>query len=72
MASGGSWWGLVSVLAQSKAEFEAFISSPPMACPLDGEPLSNAPTTSAGSGVDRYCRFDGWSWPRDHVTPMRL
>jgi hypothetical protein len=72
MASeGGSWWGLHSVYQQSRAEFEAFISSPPMACPVDGEPLSNAPSTGSGSGIERYCRYHPWAFPRDWLTPMR-
>jgi len=71
-APGGSWWGLVSVYRQSKAEFAAFVSSSPLACPVDGEPLSNSPATASGSGTERYCRFDGWSWPRDYQAPVRL
>lgn len=43
----GSWWGLVTVFEQSRQEFEAFASRPPMACPNDGEPLIYAPATKA-------------------------
>jgi hypothetical protein len=68
----GSWWGLDNVFKQSKQEFEAFISRPPMACPLDGEPLRNPPNTRAGSGMTLYCRFCGWQYPRDYVRPVRL
>jgi hypothetical protein len=67
----GSWWGLVSVLRHSKAEFEAYRSAPPMACPNDGQPLVNGPATDAGSGVERYCPYDGWSYPRDWQAPTR-
>ena len=41
----GSWWGLHSVYEQQRSEFEAFISSPPIACPNCGEPLRYAPST---------------------------
>jgi hypothetical protein len=67
----GSWWGLDSVLKQSRSEFEAFISRPPEACPNCGEPLSYAPATNAGSGVERYCRYDSFRYPRDYVAPSR-
>jgi hypothetical protein len=67
----GSWWGLVSVLEQSRQEFEAYASRPPEACPRCGEPLSYAPTTDSGSGVERYCRFDGFQYPRDWTVPSR-
>lgn len=68
----GSWWGLVSAFRQSRQEFESFSSRPPVACPDDGEPLANGPATNAGSGVELYCRFSGWSYPRDHRPSMRL
>jgi hypothetical protein len=67
----GSWWGLDSVLKDSRQEFEAYISRPPVACPECGEPLTNAPATKAGSGVQLYCKYDGWQYPRDHTTPSR-
>ena len=54
----GSWWGLHSVFEQSRQEFEAFASRPPVACPNCGEPLSYAPATKSGSGVERYCPYD--------------
>lgn len=68
----GSWWGLDAVLKQSKQEFEAFVSRPPMACPNDGEPLRNPPNTAAGAGVGLYCKFCGFQYPRDWVAPVRL
>lgn len=70
-SNGGSWWGLDTVFKQSRQEFEAFVSRPPMACPECGEPLTYAPATKAGSGVERYCKFDGWQYPRDYVAPSR-
>lgn len=67
----GSWWGLDTVLKQSRQEFDAYRSAPPLACPDDGEPLMNAPATNAGSGKELYCRYCGWSYPRDFVMPSR-
>ncbi len=67
----GSWWSLVSVYRQSAMEFDAYRSMVPMACPVDGEPLTSAPGSSSRSGTDRFCRYDGFSYPRDHVVPMR-
>jgi hypothetical protein len=67
----GSWWGLHSVFEQSRQEFEAFVSRPPVACPVDGEPLRYAPATASGSGKERYCPYCGWSYPGDYTTPMR-
>lgn len=67
----GSWWGLDTVFKQSRQEFDAFISRPPMACPDDGEPLTYAPATASGSGVERYCKFCGFQYPRDWTRPSR-
>ena len=68
----GSWWGLVSVFRQSKSEFEAYVSNPLTACPHDGEPLTNGPTTASGTGIERFCRFSGFAYPRVWTPPMRL
>jgi hypothetical protein len=68
----GSWWGLVSVYRQSRQEFEAFTSNPPMACPDDGEPLRKAPATPSGSGTELFCPYDGWSFPKDQHRPVRM
>jgi hypothetical protein len=70
----GSWWGLDTVLKQSREEFQEFISRPPMACPVCGEPLTNAPATRSGSGVELYCRYAGdheFHYPRDWQPPSR-
>lgn len=67
----GSWWGLDTVFKQSRQEFEAYVSRPPMACPKDGEPLTYAPATKAGSGVERYCKYCGFQYPRDWTPPSR-
>jgi hypothetical protein len=70
-AQQGSWWGLHSVYQQQRSEFEAYLSAPPMACPWCGEPLRYAPATTSGSGVERYCPFDTFQYPRDWQTPQR-
>ena len=75
VASTGSWWGLVSTLKQSRQEFDAYWSAPPVACPVCGEPLKNAPSTKSGSGVELYCNYAGdheFLYPRDHHVPVRL
>ena len=68
----GSWWGLVAVLEQSRQEFEALVSIPPVAGPVDGEPLASGPVTASGAGAELFCRHDGWRYPRDWVRPVRL
>lgn len=70
-SAGGSFWGLDSVFKQSRSEFESYVSRPPMACPDCGEPLSYAPATKSGSGVERYCKFSPFWYPRDWTTPSR-
>ena len=67
----GSWWGLVSVLRQSREEFQAYVSRPPMACPNDGEPLTNAPAVPSASGIELFCKYCGFQYPRDWVPPSR-
>jgi hypothetical protein len=67
----GSWWGLSTVLRQSRQEFEAYASTPPVACPLDGTPLDNAPAVSSASGIELYCPYCGWQYPRDWEFPER-
>lgn len=68
----GSWWGLHSVLEQERQELEAYNSQPPVACPECGEPLMNGPSTKSGSGVQLYCKFDGWTYPRDWRPAQRM
>lgn len=71
-AAAGSWWGLDTVFKASAEEFEAYVEQTSrMACPNDGEPLIQAPPTSAASGVELFCKYDGWSFPRDWTPPSR-
>ena len=75
MAETGSWWGLHSVFEESRQEFEAEWSRPPVACPVCGEPLVNAPSTASGSGVELYCDNAGdheYHYPRDFHPPTRI
>ncbi len=67
----GGWWQLKSILDEQKAEFDFWAEAPPMACPRDGEPLRNAPPVDSGSGVELFCKFCGWQYPRDWIRPFR-
>lgn len=56
-------WDLLSTLKQ-QAEFIAYYKSiPPVACPNDGTPLRQGPTSDPGI---LYCPHDGWQYPRDY------
>lgn len=57
-----SWWQLDSILREQSAYWDAYASTPPMACPNDGEPLTQGPPSQPGI---LFCRFDGWTYPRD-------
>lgn len=57
----------MNTLELAKREFEYWASVPPLACPNDGEPLQPGP----GDGTF-FCKYDGWSYPRDWVRPQRL
>lgn len=65
----GGWWQLLEINRYREQEFAYYASVPPMACPNDGEPLTNAPPSDAGSSVELFCRFDGWQFPRDWNRP---
>jgi hypothetical protein len=70
----GGWWGLHSVLEQSRQEFEAEWSRPPAACPICGQPLVNAPSTKSGTGIELYCDYAGdhtYRYPQDFRPPVR-
>jgi len=71
----GSWWGLDTILKESRQEFDAYWDRPPLDCPVCGQPLVNAPSTPAGSGVELYCNYAGdhqYHWPRDRDVPVRM
>ena len=71
-AKQGSWYQLLDIRKQAQAEFDWYAERPPVACPLDGEPLRNAPAVETASGCELFCRFCGWQYPRDWVRPERL
>ena len=68
----GSWWQLLDVLKYREEEFSWWATSPPMACPLCGEPLRNAPSTDSAAQTELYCLFDGWRYPEDWIRPEKL
>lgn len=70
----GGWWGLDSILKESRQDFETYWSVPPVACPVCGQPLVNAPSSRSGSGVELYCDYAGdheFLYPRDWHPPIR-
>ncbi len=67
--SQGGWWQLLEINRYREQEFQFYATNPPMSCPNDGEPLTNAPPTDSGSSVELFCRFDGWQYPRDWIRP---
>ncbi len=62
-----SWYQYLDVLRLQKEEFDYYSTIVPWACPNDGEPLSQGPGESTW-----FCKFDGWTYPRDWVRPERL
>lgn len=50
------WDTLLSIAKESRDEARAYRSTPPTACPNDGEPLQSGP------GGSLHCSFDGWVW----------
>lgn len=65
----GGWWQLDAIIKDARQELEFYATQPPAACPRCGEPLRPAPPSDSGSGVELYCRFDGWQYPRDWTRP---
>lgn len=59
-----SWWTLDSIIKEAAYYEQYYASVPPVACPNDGEPLRIAPPSE--SGIQLYCVFDGWAYPRDY------
>lgn len=72
LASLGSWWQLLDAIKWREQEFAYWSERPPMACPFCGEPLHRAPPSQLDSGVELYCPYDGWQYPRDWVRDERL
>lgn len=63
--AGNGWYGLLSIMRERAEIKRARESTPPSACPNDGEPLQPA------SGGRLICPFDQWEWPRDSATAIR-
>lgn len=57
-----SWEQLISIAREAADEARAERARPPESCPNDGTPLELGP-----DGV-RFCKFDGWQWPRDRIV----
>jgi hypothetical protein len=69
------WWGLHSIYEESRQEFDAYWSAPPVACPVCGQPLVSAPSAKSGSGVELFCDYAGdheFLYPRDWHPPVRF
>lgn len=64
-----SWYQLLDIIKQAAAEREYWATTPPLACPLCGEPLIQAPPTAEST---LFCKWDGWSYPRDWTRPQLL
>lgn len=62
-----SWYQYLDILKEQQYEFNYYASIPPFACPECGEPLRPGPV---GSMDVQYCKYDGWSYPRDYVRPQ--
>lgn len=61
--TGGGWWALDSVLKEAAAYETYYRSQPPVACPRDGQPLTNGPPQASAV---LFCRFCGWEYPQDY------
>lgn len=60
-----SWYQLAAIEADAKQWVDTERARGPLSCPHDGEPLTQGPQP----GV-RFCRFDGYQWPRDGWGPL--
>lgn len=52
--SEGGWYGLLAIEQEYRDQIAVERSTPPVACPEDGEPLRTGPRG------ELYCPFDGW------------
>lgn len=59
-----SWWQLDSVLKEQAEYAQYYRSQPPVACPNDGQPLEPGPPQEPEGSL--FCKFDGWTFPRDY------
>lgn len=56
-----SWYQLLDIAVEGLSYVEEERTSPPLACPFDGEPLREAPNSASGA---RYCPLGNYEWPR--------
>lgn len=61
-----SWWQLIDIHKERRVYAEYYANRPPVGCPQCGEPLRQAPQSAEDT---LYCKFDGWSYPRDWIRP---
>lgn len=54
-----SWYQLLSIYREGEQTQRELQAIGPWACPNDGEPLI------MGAHGIRFCRYDGWQYPRD-------
>jgi hypothetical protein len=54
-----AWEQMLSIVAEAVAYVEDERTSPPLACPFDGEPLDAAPD---GNGL--FCKLGNYRWPQ--------
>jgi hypothetical protein len=57
-----SWYQLLDIRKQAAGWAEFYAARPPTNCPNDGEPLDAVPP---GRDGELFCKFDGWTYPRD-------
>ena len=61
-----SWEQLRAAVELNREFRQEELSRPPLACPIDGTPLTPAPASAEAS---LFCRHDGWQYPRDDHRP---
>ena len=57
-----SWWTLKSINDEAKTLKASYNSSPPDACPNDGQPLEVTSSALPANNGIRFCRFCGYRW----------
>lgn len=68
-----SWYQLLDIRKQAEQEFDYFAEySSHIACPRDGTPLTGPAENTFGGGIELWCPFCFWQYPRDFVRPQRL
>lgn len=55
-----SWWQLVSIKDEAVGYVVEERTTPPAACPYDGQPLLPSPNRATGA---LYCPLGNYDWP---------